>query len=348
MVDPSIKVMMVTLDDLKDLEAATDEKAFYKVIQDSWDLENTTDGLYIKNIDYIAEGLSAEDLAAFLGIDISAYHVDDEDGNSEREALQSDLSDAYQMRDDEVDARVCWLARDEIISEAREVFNESHLYIKEDDAEHLHYIKPATYEEMEKAGVKATKNALREVGYAVGGLAAQALGKGSFFTITEILNAIKLVSKYSEEEVWNATQRFSSYSYFMKYTDDDMPVLYMTDWGYELRYTVYSLLEDCATEYTADSLSDGDDRLTSFAAFLQSDDFERVYRKADLAKDSFDKNAAQVLGFALNSFIKWTVEQEQDDATLQSLKTRLAENSALAFDKTFRTSLAEELQKLMN
>ena len=343
MIDTSIKVMMVTLDDLKDLEAATDEKAFYKVIQYSWDLENTTDGLYIKNIDYTAEGLSTEDLAAFLGIDTSEYSDDDEG----REALQNDLSDAYQMREDEVDARVCWLARDEIISEAHEVFEESHLYAKDDDTEHLKYIKPATYEEMEKAGVKATKNALREVGYALSGLAAQALGEGSFFTITEILNAIKLVNKYPEEEVWNATQRFSSYSYFMKYTGDDMPVLYMTDWGHELRYTVYSLLEDCATEYTADSLSDGDDRLTSFAAFLQSDDFERVYSKADLEKDSFDENAAQVLGFALGSFIKWTKEQEQDASTWQSLKTRLAENSALAFDKDFRTSLAEELQKLL-
>lgn len=306
MVDTSIKVMMVTLDDLKDLEAATDEKAFYKVIKDSWKLTDTIDGVYMENIDFTAEGLSK----------------------------------------DEINPQVCWAARDEIISKAHKIFEESHLYIKEYDTEHLKYIKPATYEEMEKAGVKATKNALREVGYALSGLAAQALGKGSFFTITEILNAIKLVSKYPEEEVWNATQRFSSYSYFMKYTGDDMPVLYMTDWGDELRYTVYSLLEGCATEYTADSLSDDDDRLTSFAAFLQSDDFERVYRKADLAKDSFDKNAAQVLGFALGSFIKWA--KEQDDATLQSLKTRLAENSALAFDKTFRTSLAEELQKLMN
>lgn len=344
MIDTSIKVMMVTLDDLKDLEAATDEKAFYKVIKDGWKLTDTIDGVYMENIDFTAKGLSEEDLAAKFSIDTSAYS-DDFKGSVD---LLADLEKVYKTRKDEINSQVCWAARDEIISKAHKIFEESHLYIKEDDAEHLHYIKPATYEEMEKAGVKATKNALREVGYALGGLAAQALGKGSFFTITEILNAIKLVSKYPEEEVWNATQRFSSYSYFMKYTDDDMPVLYMTDWGYELRYTVYSLLEDCATEYTADSLSDGDDRLTSFAAFLQSDDFERLYRKDDLEKDSFDKNAAQVLGFALGSFIKWAKEQEQDDATLQSLKTRLAENSALAFDKTFRTSLAEELQKLMN
>jgi hypothetical protein len=54
-----------------------------------------------------------------------------------------------------------------------------------------------------------------------------------------------------------------------------------------------------------------------------------------------------MLGYALGSFIKWAQEQEQDDATLQSLKMRLAENSALAFDKDFRASLAEELQKLL-
>lgn len=138
MIDTSIKVKMVTLDDLKDLEAAADEKAFYKVIKDSWELTNTTDGLYMKNIDYTAKGLSTEDLAAFLGIGTSAYSFDD-DGYSE--ALQNDLSDAYQMREDEVDARVCWLARDEIISEAREVFEESHLYVKDDDAEDIAHIQ---------------------------------------------------------------------------------------------------------------------------------------------------------------------------------------------------------------
>lgn len=345
MIDTSIKVKMVTLDDLKDLESAPDEKAFYKVIKDSWKLTNATDGLYLENIDYTAEGLSEEDLAAFLGVDISAYGDDSE----ERAALQNDLSDAYQMREDEVDARVCWLARDEIISETRDIFKESHLYAEEDDTKHLRYIKPATYEEMEKAGIKTTKNALREVGYALGGLAAQAFGEGSFFTITETLDAIKLVSKYSEEVTNAAAMRFASYNgrSFVKYADGDTPVLYTTDWGSELRYIIYSLLEDCATEYTADSLSDSDDRLTSFAAFLQGDDFERVYSKADLKKDSFDENAAQVLGFAIDSFIKWTEEQEQNDVTLQSLKTRLAENSALAFDKDFRTSLAKELQKLL-
>lgn len=342
-----MNVKMVTLDNLKALEAATDEKAFYKVIQDSWDLENTTDGLYIKNIDYTAEGLSTEDLAAFLGIDISAYHVDDEDGNREREALQNDLSDAYQMRDDEVDARVCWLARDEIISEAHEVFNESHLYTKEDDTEHLHYIKPATYEEMEKAGVKTTKNALREVGDALERIAPMPFGEECFDTITEVLNDIKLVSKYTEEEVWNAAMRFSNYWHFMKYTGDNAHVLYMTDWGDELRYAIYRLLEDCNEEDCAEDVCDSKNKLSSFAAFLQGDDFECVYKKADLGRDAFDENASQVLGFALNSFIKWTVAQEQDDATLQSLKTQLAENSALAFDKDFRTSLAKELQKLM-
>lgn len=345
MIDTSIKVKMVTLDDLKDLEAAADEKAFYKVIKDSWELTNTTDGLYMENIDYTAEGLSDEDLAAFLGIDTSTYSFDD-DGYSE--ALQNDLSDAYQMHDDEVDARVCWLARDEIISTAHEVFDESHLYTEDDDTEHLHYIKPATYEEVEKAGVKTTKNALREVGYAIERLAPLPLGEEyADTTITVALDDIKLVSKYTEEEVYNAAYRFSNYSNFMKYAGDDMPVLYMTDWGDELRDLVYCWLEKCDDADDADDLDDRKGDLPSFVSFLQGDDFERVYRKADLAKDSFDKNASQVLGFALDSFIKWAQEQEQNDATLQSLKTRLAENSALAFDKAFRTSLAKEVQKLL-
>lgn len=344
MIDTSIKVKMVTLDDLKDLESAPDEKAFYKVIKDSWKLTNTTDGLYLENIDYTAEGLSEEDLAAFLGVDISAYGDDSE----ERAALQNDLSDAYQMREDEVDARVCWLARDEIISEAREVFEESHLYTKEDDTKHLRYIKPATYEEMEKAGVKTTKNALREVGYAIERLAPLPLGEEyADTTITVALNDIKLVSKYTEEEVWNAAMRFSNYWYFTKYTGDDMPVLYMTDWGDELRRIVYYWLEDCEWADDVDDLDDKKGNLPSFVSFLQGDDFERVYSKADLEKHSLEDNAAQVLGYALDSFIKWAQEQEQDNSTLQSLKARLAENSALAFDKAFRTSLAEELQKLL-
>nr|DAT23881.1 MAG TPA: hypothetical protein [Caudoviricetes sp.] len=345
MIDTSIKVKMVTLDDLKGLEAAADEKAFYKVIKDSWKLTNTTDGLYMENIDYTAEGLSTEDLAAFLGIDTSAYSVDD-DGYSE--ALQNDLSDAYQMRDDEVDARVCWLARDEIISEAREVFEESHLYTKEKDTEHLHYIKPATYEEVEKAGVKTTKNALREVGYAIERLAPLPLGEEyADTTITGALDDIKLVSKYTEEEVWNAAMRFSNYWYFMKYTGCDKKVLYMTDWGDELRDLVYYWLEECEWAEDTDDLDDRKGNLPSFVSFLQGDDFERVYSKADLEKHSLEDNAAQMLGYALGSFIKWAQEQEQDDATLQSLKMRLAENSALAFDKDFRASLAEELQKLL-
>lgn len=335
---------MVTIDDLKALEAVSDEKAFYKVIQDSWSLSNATDGLYINNIDYTTDGMSEEDLAAFLGIDISAYSDDDEG----REALQNDLSDAYQMRDDEIDARECWRAHDEIISKAREVFEESHSYTTEDDTEHLHYIKPATYEEMEKAGVKTTKNALREVGYAIERLAPLPLGEEyADTTITGALDDIKLVSKYPEEEVYDAAYRFSNYSHFMEYTRDGMPVLYMTDWGEELRDAIYRLLEDCSEEDCAEDVCDRKGNLPSFAAFLQGDDFERVYSKTDLKKDSFNENAAQVLGFAIDSFIKWTEEQEQDDATLQSLKTRLAENSALAFDKTFRTSLAEELQKLL-
>ncbi|WP_288231158.1 hypothetical protein HXT41_02530 [Gardnerella sp. DNF01189] len=344
MIDTSIKVKMVTLDDLKDLESAPDEKAFYKVIKDSWKLTNATDGLYLENIDYTAEGLSEEDLAAFLGVDISAYGDDSE----ERAALQNDLSDAYQMREDEVDARVCWLARDEIISETRDIFKESHLYAEEDDTKHLRYIKPATYEEMEKAGVKTTKNALREVGYAIERLAPLPLGEESAdTTITVALNDIKLVSKYTEEEVWNAAMRFSNYWYFTKYTGDDMPVLYMTDWGDELRRIVYYWLEDCEWADDVDDLDDKKGNLPSFVSFLQGDDFERVYSKADLEKHSLEDNAAQVLGYALDSFIKWAQEQEQDNSTLQSLKTRLAENSALAFDKAFRTSLAEELQKLL-
>lgn len=344
MIDTSIKVKMVTLDDLKDLESAPDEKAFYKVIKDSWKLTNATDGLYLENIDYTAEGLSEEDLAAFLGVDISAYGDDSE----ERAALQNDLSDAYQMREDEVDARVCWLARDEIISETRDIFKESHLYAEEDDTKHLRYIKPATYEEMEKAGVKTTKNALREVGYAIERLAPLPLGEESAdTTITVALNDIKLVSKYTEEEVWNAAMRFSNYWYFTKYTGDDMPVLYMTDWGDELRRIVYYWLEDCEWADGVDDLDDKKGNLPSFVSFLQGDDFERVYSKADLEKHSLEDNAAQVLGYALDSFIKWAQEQEQDNSTLQSLKTRLAENSALAFDKAFRTSLAEELQKLL-
>lgn len=344
MISTSIKVKRVTIDDLKDLESANDEKTFFKVIQDCWHLENTTDGLYIKNIDYTAEGLSAEDLAAFLSIDIGEYS-DDYDG---RKALQNDLSDAYQMHDDEVDARVCWLARDEIVRTAREVFEESHLYTKEDDTEHLNYIKPATYEEMEKNGVKTTKNALREVGYAIERLAPLSLGEEyADTTITVALDDIKLVSKYSEEEVYDAARRFSNYLYFMQYTSDDMPVLYMTDWGHELRYVIYRLLEECSEEDCAEDVCDSKAKLSSFADFLQGNSFERVYRKDDLAKDSFDENAAQVLGYALDSFIKFAEGQEQDEATLQSLKTRLAENSALAFDKDFRTSLAEELQKLL-
>lgn len=109
---------MVTIDDLKALEAAKDEKAFYKVISENWRLSNASDGLYIENIDYTAKGLSNKELAYFLDIDTSAYS-DDYEG---REALQNDLANAYQMRDDEVDACVCWLARDEIISKAHEVF----------------------------------------------------------------------------------------------------------------------------------------------------------------------------------------------------------------------------------
>nr|DAS45675.1 MAG TPA: hypothetical protein [Caudoviricetes sp.] len=200
MINVTPNTKMVTIDNLKALEAAKDEKAFYKAISENWRLSNATDGLYIENIDYTAEGLSNEVLADFLGIDISAYS----DDNEGFEALQSDLSDAYQMRDDEVDARVCWLARDEIINEAREVFNESHLYTKEDDTEHLHYIKPLTREEMEASGVDTSKVARLKLSEAIKSLAVQRIGVYSFDTITEALDAIKLVSKYTEEEAYNA------------------------------------------------------------------------------------------------------------------------------------------------
>lgn len=345
MIDTSIKVKMVTLDDLKDLEAATDEKAFYKVIKDSWKLTDTVDGVYMENIDFTAEGLSKEDLAAKFGIDTGAYS----DGLKGGADLWVNLEKVYKTRKDEINPQVCWAARDEIIGKAHKIFEESHLYIKEDDASHLRYIKPATYEEVEKAGVKTTKNALREVGYAIERLAPLPLGEEcADTTITGALDDIKLVSKYTEEEVWNAAMRFSDYWHFMKYSGSDKKVLYMTDWGDELRYIIYRLLEKCDEADDVDDLDDRKGDLPSFVSFLQGDDFERVYRKADLEKDSFDENASQVLGFAIDSFIKWTVEEEQDDTTLQSLKTRLAENSTLAFDKTFRTSLAGEVRKLMD
>nr|DAM68111.1 MAG TPA: hypothetical protein [Caudoviricetes sp.] len=345
MIDTSIKVKMVTLDDLKDLESAPDEKAFYKVIKDSWKLTNATDGLYLENIDYTAEGLSEEDLAAFLGVDISAYGDDSE----ERAALQNDLSDAYQMREDEVDARVCWLARDEIISEAREVFEESHLYTKEDDTEHLHYIKLATYEEMATNDVDTSKAARLKLSEAIKSLAVQRVGTDGFDTSTEALDAIKLVSKYTEEEVYDAARRSRDEEAigFMEYVGTKGLNLYTTDWGDELRQIISETLEDCECTTEIQYIHRGREKLNSFIDLLKSDDFERIYNKDDLAKDYIDTNAAIVLGGAINSFIDWAKEQEQDNTTLQSLKTRLAENSALAFDKDFRASLAEEVQKLI-
>lgn len=346
MINVSPNTRMVTLDDLKALETAKDEKAFYSVISENWRLSNASDGLYIENIGYTAEGLSTEDLAAFLGIDTSAYSVDD-DGDCE--ALQNDLSDAYQMRDDEVDARVCWLMRDEIIDMAREVFEKSHSYTKEDDTEHLHYIKPLPREEMETSGADVSKAARIKLSEAIDGLAAQAVGIDGFETPTEALDAIKLVSKYSEEEAYNATWLCNDKETvdFMEYTGATGLNLYTTDWGDELRLIVFNLLEpfECTCDFK--DIHRGKEKLSDFIKLLKSDDFERIYHKDDLAKDYIDTNAAIVLGGAIDSFIDWMQEQEQDDSTLQSLKTRLAENSALAFDKAFRTSLAEELQKLM-
>lgn len=345
MISTSIKVKRVTIDDLKDLESANDEKTFFKVIQDCWHLENTTDGLYIKNIDYTAEGLSTEDLAAFLSIDIGEYS-DDYDG---RKALQNDLSDAYQMHDDEVDARVCWLARDEIVRTAREVFEESHLYTKEDDTKHLRYIKPATYEEMATNDVDTSKAARLKLSEAIKSLAVQRVGTDGFDTSTEALDAIKLVSKYTEEEVYDAARRSRDEEAigFMEYVGTKGLNLYTTDWGDELRQIISETLEDCECTTEIQYIHRGREKLNSFIDLLKSDDFERIYNKDDLAKDYIDTNAAIVLGGAINSFIDWAEEQEQDNTTLQSLKTRLAENSALAFDKDFRASLAEEVQKLI-
>lgn len=345
MINVTPNTKMVTIDNLKALEAAKDEKAFYKAISENWRLSNATDGLYIENIDYTAEGLSNEVLADFLGIDISAYS----DDNEGFEALQSDLSDAYQMRDDEVDARVCWLARDEIINEAREVFNESHLYTKEDDTEHLHYIKPLTREEMEASGVDTSKVARLKLSEAIKSLAVQRIGVYSFDTITEALDAIKLVSKYTEEEAYNAAWLYSDREAvdFMEYTGATSLNLYTTDWGDEARFLVREFLEECETVGDANDFSDKGKSLASFISFLQSDDFARVYSKDELNAGDYEFGADAMLDYAISSFIDWAEEEEQDNSGLQSLKTRLAENSALAFNKDFRTSLAEEVQKLI-
>lgn len=346
MINISPNTRMITLNDLKALEAAKDEKAFYKAISENWRLSNATDGLYIENIDYTAEGLSTEDLADFLGIDTSEYSVDD-DGYSE--ALQNDLSDAYQMHEDEVDARVCWCAHGEIISTARKVFEESHSYTKEKDTERLHYIKPLTREEMEASGVDTSKVARLKLSEAIKSLAVQRVGVYSFDTITEALDAIKLVSKYSEEEAYNAAWLYSDREAvdFMEYTGATSLNLYTTDWGDEARFLVREFLEECETVGDANDFSDKGKSLASFISFLQSDDFARVYSKDELNAGDYEFGADAMLDYAISSFIDWAEEEEQNDSGLQSLKTRLAENSALAFNKDFRTSLAEEVQKLI-
>lgn len=345
MINVSANTRMVTLDDLKALEAAKDEKAFYSVISENWRLSNASDGLYIENIDYTAAGLSEEDLAAFLGIDTSAYSDDDEG----REALQNDLSDAYQMRDDEIDARECWLAHDEIISKAREVFEESHSYTKEKDTEVLHYIKPLTREEMEANGIDTSKAARLKLSEAIKSLAVQAVGVYCFDAITEALDAIKLVSKYTEEEAYNAAWLYGDKEAidFMEYSDYTTLYLYTTDWGDEVRFLVREFLEECENAVDASDFGDKGKSLASFISFLQSNDFARVYSKDKLATGDYEFGADAMLNYAISSFIDWAEEQEQDDTTLQSLKTCLAENSALAFNKDFRASLAEEVQKLI-
>lgn len=347
MINISTGTRMVTLDDLKALEAAKDEKAFYSVISENWRLSNASDGLYLENIDYTAEGLSTEDLAAFLGIDTSAYSVDDD---SYCEALQNDLSDAYQMHEDEVDARVCWAARDEIISTARQVFEESHLYYtKGKDAELLHYIKPLTREEMEASGVDTSKAARIKLSEAIDGLAVQSVGVYSFDTITEALDAIKLVGKYTEEEAYSAARLYGDKEAidFMEYSDYTTLYLYTTDWGDEVRFLVREFLEECETAGDANDFGDKGKSLASFISFLQSDDFELVYSKDELNTGDYEFGADAMLDYAISSFIDWAEEEEQDDSGLQSLKTLLAKNATLAFNKTFRTSLAEELQKLL-
>lgn len=340
---------MVTLDDLRDLETAADEKAFYKIIDDTiarrgTTLYNESDGLYIEYVDYTAPWLSNEDLAEFLSIDISEYS-----SSEDCDALQDILSHAYQMHEDEVDARILWLARDEIIDAAREVFEESHSYTTEDDTEHLHYIKPSTKEEMEANGVDTSKAARLKLSEAIKSLAVQRVGVDSFDTPTEALDAIRLVSKYTEEEVYDAARRSRDEEAigFTEYIDAHALNLYTTDWGDELRQIVFETLESCECTTDIQYIHRGREKLNAFIDLLKSDDFERIYSKDDLATDYIDTNAANVLGGAIDSFIDWAEEQEQDDSTLQSLKKRLAENSALAFDKDFRTSLAEEVQKLI-
>lgn len=340
---------MVTLDDLRDLETAADEKAFYKIIDDTiarrgTTLYNESDGLYIEYIDYTAPWLSNEDLAEFLSIDISEYS-----SSEDCDALQDMLSHAYQMHEDEVDARILWLARDEIIDAAREVFEESHSYTAEDDTEHLHYIKPSTKEEMAANGVDTSKAARLKLSEVIKSLAVQRVGVDSFDTPTEALDAIRLVGKYTEEEVYDAAQRARDEEAigFMEYIDAHALNLYTTDWGDELRLIISELLESFECTCDFEDIHRGKEKLSDLIKLLKSDDFERIYSKDDLATDYIDINAAIVLGGAIDSFIDWMQEQEQDDSGLQSLKTRLDENSALAFDKTFRTSLAEELQKLL-
>lgn len=332
---------MITLDDIKDLETAADEKAFYKIIDDNlgrrgMTLYNDSDGLYVEYVDYTAPWLSNEDLAEFLSIDISEYS-----SSEDCDALQDMLSHAYQMHEDEVDAHILWLARVEIIGAAREVFEDSHLYTDHEDDGLLTYIEPSTLDEMRKHDIKTSANALRPLGAAVKGLAAIAMGEeGELTTIPEVLQAIELVSKYAEEVTYEAAYRFGGHSAtdFMEYTGTDEKSLYTVDWGSEIRYLVSMLLGDVAEAGDLCDIYSGAEKLSALADFVQNDNFARVYDKDD---------AMQALSYALSAFIDFASKQEQDSSELQSLKTRLAENSARAFDKTFRTSLAEELQKLV-
>lgn len=332
---------MITLDDIKDLETAADEKAFYKVIDDNLNrrgmtLYNESDGLYIEYVGYTAPWLSDEDLAEFLSIDISEYS-----SSEDCDALQDMLSHAYQMHEDEVDARILWLARDEIIDAAREVFEDLHLYTDHEDDGLLTYIKPSTLDEMKKRDIKTSANALRPLGWAVKGLAAIAMGEdGELTTIPEVLQAIELVGKYAEEVTYEAASRFGGRraTDFMAYAGEDEKLLYTVDWGDEIRDLVNILIDDVAEAGDLCDIYCGVEKLSALADFVQSDDFVRVYDKAD---------AVQALSYALSTFIGFASEQEKDASSIEALKDSLAKNENLALNKAFRANFANALRALL-
>lgn len=332
---------MITLDDIKDLETAADEKAFYKIIDDNlgrrgMTLYNDSDGLYVEYVDYTAPWLSNEDLAEFLSIDISEYS-----SSEDCDTLQDMLSHAYQMHEDEVDAHILWLARVEIIDAAREVFEDSHLYTDHEDDGLLTYIEPSTLDEMKKHDIKTSANALRPLGAAVKGLAAIAMGEeGELTTIPEVLQAIELVSKYAEEVTYEAAYRFggNNATDFMEYTGTDEKSLYTVDWGSEIRYLVSMLLDDVAEAGDLCDIYRGAEKLSALADFVQSDDFVRVYDKAD---------AAQTLSYALRAFIDFANEQEKDASSVKALKDNLAKDKEPACGEAFRANFANALRALL-